>query len=85
MKNSGSLSRGEFGKSVGRFKEVGGGERGRDKDVDRGDFNAKTGKEGGEIRGEEEEKEEGKSERRSKDVKINGEGRRLVEFVGGLE
>lgn len=43
-----------------------------------GDFNTRTGKEGG-RRGGEEEEEEG---RRSKDKKINKEGRMLVEWIG---
>lgn len=42
----------------------------------RGDFNARTGRLGGVIRGEEEE------EKRSKDKKINEEGKKLI---GDLE
>lgn len=45
-----------------------------------GDFNARTGEEGGRM-GEEEEEEEG-TERRSKDKKVNREGRRLLEWIG---
>lgn len=44
-----------------------------------GDFNARTGEEGGRIGGEEEE-EEGTG-RRSKDKKVNREGR-LLEWIG---
>lgn len=43
-----------------------------------GDFNARTGVKGGWTRKEELE-EEGK-ERRSKDKKINGEGRKLIDY-----
>ncbi|XP_067206638.1 uncharacterized protein [Linepithema humile] len=46
-----------------------------------GDFNARTGREGGGVRGEEEEEEEEMEKRRSKDIKINGEGRKLVEYI----
>jgi len=46
-----------------------------------GDFNARTGTEGGGIDMEGEACGEGKRVRLSKDGKINGEGRRLVEFI----
>lgn len=49
----------------------------------RRDFNARTGKKGGGIEGEEETKME-EEKRRSKDEKINREGKRLVEFVEGM-
>lgn len=49
----------------------------------RGDFNARTGKKGGGIKGEEETRMEEKK-RRSKDEKINREEKRLVEFVEGI-
>jgi len=45
-----------------------------------GDFNARTGEKGGEVRGEEEE--EGR--RRSKDKKVNTEGRLLLERIKEL-
>lgn len=48
----------------------------------RGDFNAKTGEEGGEIKGQGEEEEEGK--RKSKDKKMNAEGRRLLKVIEKL-
>ncbi|KAM0731212.1 hypothetical protein ACS0PU_002272 [Formica fusca] len=44
-----------------------------------GDFNARTGEKGGWMR--EEEAEEGGKGRRSKDKKINGEGRKLIECI----
>jgi len=43
-----------------------------------GDFNARSGDEEGKVEGEE---WEGNNCRRSKDRKINGEGRRLIECV----
>jgi len=50
-----------------------------------GDFNARTGEEGGGIdfntAGDKEEKEEGKRIRKSKDKTLNAEGRRLVSFL----
>jgi exonuclease III len=45
----------------------------------RGDFNARTGEEGGKV-GEDDWMEEEKG-RRSKDKKTNKEGRKLVEFI----
>ncbi|XP_077280504.1 uncharacterized protein LOC143907534 [Temnothorax americanus] len=45
-----------------------------------GDFNARTGKEGGFV--EEGEEEMGEGERRSKDGKVNGEGKKLCRFLG---
>lgn len=46
-----------------------------------GDFNVRTGREGGAVR-EEDERESGSEKgRRSKDEKINRDGRRLVELV----
>ena len=45
-----------------------------------GDFNARTGGEGGDMGGEEEDK--GLESRRSKDREGNGEGRRLCSFLG---
>ncbi|EZA48220.1 hypothetical protein X777_14226 [Ooceraea biroi] len=50
------------------------------RDVIGGDFNARTGEEGGCVRGEEEEIEEEKS-RKSKDKKMNGEGKKLCNFL----
>ncbi|XP_029163724.1 golgin subfamily A member 6-like protein 22, partial [Nylanderia fulva] len=49
-----------------------------------GDFNARTGEEGGRVRGEENVEEEGlgESKRKSKDRVINAEGRKLLEFLG---
>nr|XP_034194846.1 uncharacterized protein LOC117611072 [Osmia lignaria] len=44
-----------------------------------GDFNARTGEEGGAQ--EKEEEDEGEERRRSKDKKINGEGKRLLEVL----
>ncbi|XP_077255544.1 uncharacterized protein LOC143893719 [Temnothorax americanus] len=44
------------------------------------DFNARTGKEGGFV--EEGEEEMGEGERRSKDGKVNGEGKKLCRFLG---
>lgn len=46
-----------------------------------GDFNARTGREGGRIVEEEEEKSGRKKRRHSKDQKINREGRKLVEMI----
>lgn len=57
---------------------MGGRKGGRIENNNWGDFNTRTGKEGG-RRGGEEEEEEG---RRSKDKKINKEGRMLVEWIG---
>ncbi|XP_029176098.1 trichohyalin-like [Nylanderia fulva] len=49
-----------------------------------GDFNARTGQEGGRIRDKENAEEERKEEkkRKSKDKLINAEGRKLLEFMG---
>lgn len=47
-----------------------------------GDFNARTGKEGGELEREEGEKEKERKGKNSKDGKINREGRRMLEFIG---
>jgi len=44
-----------------------------------GDFNARTGERGGRVSMEEEEDEE--MERKSKDRKMNKEGRRLVDWI----
>lgn len=47
-----------------------------------GDFNARTGREGGRVEMEEEGRErEGEGKRRSKDGKMNKEGKRLVKFL----
>ncbi|CAK9799089.1 Transposon TX1 uncharacterized 149 kDa protein [Anthophora plagiata] len=46
-----------------------------------GDFNARTGSQGGRIQKEGEGEEE---TRRSKDKKVNGEGKRLCEFLGDM-
>ncbi|XP_076656039.1 uncharacterized protein LOC143360794 [Halictus rubicundus] len=46
-----------------------------------GDFNARTGREGGEVRQEE---DEGEGCRESKDKKVNGEGRKLIRTLGEL-
>jgi len=47
-----------------------------------GDFNARTGREGGRVEMEEEGRErEREGKRRSKDGKMNKEGKRLVEFL----
>ena len=47
-----------------------------------GDFNARTGREGGGYGGGEEEGEESRVESsRSKDSEVNGEGRRLCRFL----
>lgn len=49
----------------------------------RGDFNARTGRKGGEVEKVKVGKEKGKEGcRRSKDEKINGEGRKLCNFGG---
>lgn len=48
-----------------------------------GDFNARTGREGGEVKEEEEGREGRKGSRNSKkDGKMNGNGRKLCEFLG---
>lgn len=47
----------------------------------RGDFNARTGKEGEEVRKSDEEGET-ERRRRSNDIKVNGEGKRLCGFLG---
>lgn len=47
-----------------------------------GDFNARTGNEGGEVGEEDDEGERGKGSRRSKDMKVNAEGRRLIRYIG---
>lgn len=49
-----------------------------------GDFNARTGREGGGVVIVEEEEGKGgeREKRQSKDRKINGEGRKLVVFRG---
>ncbi|XP_076660673.1 uncharacterized protein LOC143364045, partial [Halictus rubicundus] len=46
-----------------------------------GDFNARTGKEGGEIKQEE---DDGEGSRESRDAKVNGEGRKLIKTLGEL-
>jgi len=46
-----------------------------------GDFNARTGREGGAVGDEEEGESGGEKRRRSKDGKINRDGRKLVELV----
>lgn len=46
-----------------------------------GDFNVRTGREGGRIVEEEEEKSGRKKKRHSKDQKINRKGRKLVEMI----
>lgn len=54
--------------------------RGKEETIIGGDFNVRTGREGGRvIKVEEREKEERK--RRSKDVVLNGGGKKLVEFL----
>jgi len=46
-----------------------------------GDFNARTGREGGRIEGEEGGCEE-RRDRKSRYTKVNGEGRKLHSFLG---
>jgi len=46
-----------------------------------GDFNARTGREGGAVGEEDEGESKGEKGRRSKDEKINRDGRKLVELV----
>jgi len=50
----------------------------RSQDINRGDFNTRSGEEGGKI---EEEEWEGSKYRRSKDRKINGERKRLINCI----
>lgn len=64
-------------KAMERWME---GEGGKEKTIIGGDFNARTGKEGGGIEKEIGEKWEGRG-RRSKDGVINREGRMMVNFL----
>lgn len=50
-----------------------------------GDWNARTGDEGGPVRGEIEEREEEEGTRNSKDKLINAEGRKMLEGLRGKE
>jgi len=50
-------------------------------DTGGGDFNARTGEEGGRVGIEWEEREKEGRVRRSKDRKVNREGKRLMEFL----
>ncbi|XP_076660134.1 uncharacterized protein LOC143363440 [Halictus rubicundus] len=70
-------------KSEGESKDIEGIIEGRrdERLIVGGDFNARTGREGGEVRQEE---DEGEGCRESKDKKVNGEGRKLIRTLGEL-
>lgn len=71
---------GDMEKRLQRLREWLKVKEGRVKTVIGGDFNARTGNKGGGIQGSGEEEEGGERERKSKDRKINKEGRMLIEF-----
>lgn len=54
------------------------GQKAEERVIVGGDFNARTGTQGGRIEGDEEEVGGG---RKSKDRKINGDGRKLIKMV----
>jgi len=70
--------RGDMERKLDRMREWTEGQGGEERMVIGGDFNARTGEEGGRACGEEEE--DGK--RKSKDKKTNREGRKLLGMLG---
>jgi len=70
--------RGDLEKKLERMREWTEKQSGEERMVIGGDFNARTGEDGGWLCGEEEE--DGK--RKSKDKKINEEGRKLLRMLG---
>lgn len=92
MENNGSICEGGHEGKVGNDERLDGGGGGWSQDADRGDFNARMGRLGGKVRKEEEKEEE--EGRMSKDGKVNGERKLLVErleeigwalFNGGMK
>lgn len=65
-----------------RVRDWGEGKKERRLTVIGGDFNARTGEEGGGVGEREMDDEDRKKVRRSKDGRVNREGRVLVEFIG---
>lgn len=70
-----------IGETLQELDEWIGGEGDSEKTIIGGDFNARTGTEGGGIMGEEEEGREEEGGRMFKDVMVNREGRLLMDFL----